>query len=198
VYRWLGRQRAGCLADRIVVPRPTVAYALPEEIAHVCQYAEVHAELGYKRMAWAMVDENVAYLRPWMVYAILADAGLLGRRQPLPADLHRPPDADHADQRWHTDLMTLSFAGRWFWLVDVLDAYSRYLVHYEVLLTARAEVVQLAAQRAVDTLAGRRRYPGEPEIVHDQGPQYVSREWLLFVQAAAVFDKLKQAHPVQF
>ncbi len=26
-------------------------------------------------------------------------------------------------EKWH-------FSGRWFWLIDVLDAYSRYMVHY--------------------------------------------------------------------
>ncbi len=56
-------------------------------------------------------------------------------------------------QRWYTDLLTVYVAGGWYCPVDVLDAYSRYRVCGEVLLTARAELVQLAVQRALDTLS---------------------------------------------
>jgi len=112
----------------------------------------------------------------------------LGRRRPAPEGLRRPAEADHRDQRWHTDLMSLYFGGRWYWMVDLLDAYSRYLVHCEVLLTARANVVQLAVQRALDALDDRTRLPGEPEILHDGGPQVVAREWKSFVQGVGMTD----------
>jgi transposase InsO family protein len=163
----------------------------------VRDYAHDHPELGYKRLAWTMVDENVAFLRPGMVYVVLAEAQLLGRRQPAPTGLRRPAEADHPDQRWHTDLMSLYFAGRWYWLVDVLDAYSRYLVYCEVLLTARASVVELAVQRALETLDGRWRLPGEPEIVHDNGPQFLAREWLQFVRQAGMTDVRCRPHHAQ-
>lgn len=195
-YRWRRRRAEGRLADQVVLPsRPRVP-PTPAEVAAVAAYAGGHSLLGYKRLSWSMVDEDVAFLRPWMVYDILAENGLLGRRRPAPEGLRRPAPADHPDQRWHTDLMTLFFAGRWFWLVDVLDAYSRYLVSCQVLLTARANVVQLAAQRALETLNGRTRRSGEPEIVHDGGPQFLGREWRLFVQAAGMTDvRTRPYHP---
>jgi len=196
VYRWRSRQAAGRLSDRIAVPHRGVIRPTPGEVGVVCHYAREHPLLGYKRLAWAMVDENVAFLRPWMVYQVLAEAGLLGRRRPAPEGLRRPAPADHPDQRWHTDLMTLYFDGRWFWLVDVLDAYSRYLVHCEVLLTARATVVQSAVQRALETLDGQIRLTGEPEIVHDGGPQFLGREWALFVLQAGMTDvRTRFYHP---
>jgi len=187
-YRWQARQAEGRLADQVVVPQRGAVPPTPDEVATVRQYAWEHPELGYKRLTWALVDENVAFLRPWMVRDILAEASLLGRRQPTPAGLRRPAEADHPDQRWHTDLMSLYFAGRWFWLVDVLDAYSRYLVYCEVLLTARANVVQVAEQKALETLDGRLRLPGEPEIVHDGGAQFLGRDWMLFVRQAGMTE----------
>jgi putative transposase len=197
VQRWKKRQREGQLADKVVVPHRRAVPPTPEEVASVRHYAGKHPLLGYKRLAWEMVDENVAFLRPWMVYQVLSEAGLLGRRYPAPEWLRRPPEADHPDQRWHTDLMTLYFSGRWFWMVDVLDAYSRYLVHCEVLLTARASVVQLAVQRALDTLDGRTRIDGEPEIVHDRGSQFLSREWREFVRGAEMTDVSTMVHHPQ-
>jgi putative transposase len=197
VQRWRKRQREGRLEDKVVVPHRKAIPPTPEEVAAVRHYAGKHRLLGYKRLAWEMVDENVAFLRPWMVYQVLSDAGLLGRRYPAPDWLRRPPEADHPDQRWHTDLMTLHFSGRWFWMVDVVDAYSRFLVHCEVLLTARASVVHLAVQRALDTLDERTRIDGEPEIVHDQGSQFLSREWREFVRGAKMTDVKTMTHHPQ-
>lgn len=196
VYRWRQRQAGGQLEDQVTIPRRGVARPTPGEVESVCHHAREHPLLGYKRLTRALVDENVAFLRPWMVYRVLAEAGLLGRRRPAPEGLRRPTEADHPDQRWHTDLMSLYFAGRWFWLVDVLDAYSRYLVHTEVLLTARATVVQTAVQRALDTLIGQPRLAGEPEIVHDGGPQFLGHEWSLFVRHAGMTDvRTRFYHP---
>lgn len=192
-YRWQEREAVGQLADRVVVPHRTAVPPTPAEVRAVRSYAHVHRLLGYKRLAYALMAENRAFLRPWMVYAILAEADLLGRRAPAPELLVRPPEADHPDQRWHTDLMQWWFGGQWFWLIDVLDAYSRYLVHCEVMLTARADSVIFAAQRALDTLTERARRPGEPEIVHDGGPQFVGHEWTQFAQAVKITDV--RTHP---
>lgn len=188
LYRWWDRQEKGQLDDLVTTPNRKALPPTPTEVNAVHQYAQNHPQLGYKRLAWDMVDEDIAYLRPWMVYQVLAEGNLLARRQPAPEGLRRPAPADHPDQRWHTDLMMLYFSKRWFWLVDVVDAYSRYLVYCEVLLTARANEVQMAAQRAIESLASRERRPGEPEIVHDGGPQYTSRDWRLFVQNVGMTD----------
>lgn len=195
-YRWLARADEGRLDDLHVLPEPLRLPPTPDEIARVVHYAQAHPLLGYKRVTWAMVDENVAFLRPWMVHSILKEHDLLGRRVQAIVRFDRPDEPDHPDQRWHTDLMSLKLNGRWFYLIDVLDAYSRYLVYWEVLLSARADVIVRAAQRALETLNGRKRV-GEPEIVHDRGPQFVGHEWRLFVRNAEVGDIPTRAHHPQ-
>lgn len=192
-YRWCEREAVGHLADRVVVPQREAVLPTPSEVRRVRNYALSHPQIGYKRLTFAMIDQDVAYLRAWMVYNILAQADLLGRRAPAPELLTRPPEADHPDQRWHTDFMMWWFGGQWFWLLDVLDAYSRYLVYYELLLTARAADTILVAQRALETLGDRERQPGEPEMVHDGGPQFIGREWAQFVQAVGLTDV--RTHP---
>lgn len=195
-YRWLVRADEGTLCDAQVMPEHLRVPPTPDEIARVVHYAEGHPLLGYKRLTWAMVDENVAFLRPWSVHAILKEHDLLGRRTQAILHLERPDEPDHPDQRWHVDLMSLKLNGHWFYLIDVLDAYSRYLVYWEVLLSARADIVTLVAQRAVETLHGRKCI-GEPEIVHDRGPQFVGHEWRAFVRNAEVGDIPTRAHHPQ-
>ena len=192
-HRWTNRARQKQLADRVVVPHREAIPATPSEVHCVHAFADAHFGLGYKRLAYSLMLEKQAFLYPWMVHDILAQANLLGRRQPAPELLHRPPKADHPDQRWHTDLMMWYFDVQWYWLLDVLDAYSRYLVYCEVLITATAQDVVRGEQRAIDTLLGRERRLGEPEIVHDGGPQFIGHEWAQFVKATGMTDV--RTHP---
>ena len=192
-YRWTQRAQANQLTDHIITPHREAVPPTPTEVRVVREFAETHWGLGYKRMAYSLMLEKQAFLYPWMVHSILAEAGLLGRRQPAPELWHRPPEADHPDQRWHTDLSMWYFDEQWYWLLDVLDAYSRYLVYCEVLITATAQDIVRGEQHALDTLQGRPRFPGEPEIVHDGGPQFIGHEWAQFVKATGMTDV--RTHP---
>lgn len=194
-YRYQARARADALADRRSPPRRRGVPPTPEEIAAVCTFALSHPTMGYKRLAWLMVDRDVAYLRPYQVHAILAEAGLI-RRPPLPGpgDLRRPVPPERPDQVWHIDLMYVFIRPRWYYLVDILDAYSRFLVHWSLNRTLAAETVTLAVQAALETLDGRR--PGDPALVHDHGSQFLSAEWRAFVAGAELVDiKTRLAHP---
>lgn len=183
------------MADRIVLPSHQLVPATPEEIAAVCGFARLHPVMGYKRLAWQMVDKDVAYLKQHQVYDILATNNLLAR-QPKPAagSLHRPLEPDHPDLVWHVDIMYLYIRPRWYYLVDILDGYSRYLVAWSLNLTMLADTVTSTVQQALDKLTS--RLPGEPRIVHDHGSQFVGAEWHRFVAASGVTDiKTRVAHP---
>jgi transposase InsO family protein len=194
-YRWTARAEMGRLVDdptrraRCSIP-PT-----PAERAAVREFARAHPLMGYKRLTWDMIDRDIAYLRPSQVYQVLQSANLLARRPPLALDpLRRPAPPDRPDQVWHVDLMYLYIRPRWYYLVDILDGYSRYLVHWKLNLTMQADLVMLAVQEALETLPSRR--PGEPQLVHDHGSQFISREWRTFVTLAGAGDiRTRVAHP---
>lgn len=192
-YRWQERAERQQLTDRVVVPSHTALPPTPQEVECIVQGAQRHLLLGYKRLAYALMAENKAFLRPWMVRDILDHHQLLGRRAPAPEPLVRPAAAHHPDQRWHTDLTMWWFDGQWFWMIDILDAYSRYLVHCELLLTAKTDAVERAVQHALETLTSRSRLAGEPQIVHDGGPQFVGHDWVQFMHAVGATDV--RTHP---
>ena len=79
-YRWQARAPQHQLADRVVMPSQTALPPTPQEIECVVQGAQRHLLLGYKRLAYALMAENKAFLRPWMVRDILDHHQLLGRR----------------------------------------------------------------------------------------------------------------------
>lgn len=73
-YReWVHRGRADALADR-PSGAPALEAILPEEKTAVLAYALGHPKDGYRRLAWQMIDADVAYLSPTSVYRILRDA----------------------------------------------------------------------------------------------------------------------------
>ena len=194
-YRWQARAEGQRLDDRVVVPRRVSLQPTPREVETVCDFARKHLRLGYKRLNWQMVAEAVAYLRPHQVYAILQAHDLL-HRQPHGASqaLKRPAEPDHPDQVWHIDLMYLYVRPRWYYLVDILDGYSRFLVHWSLNPTMRADTVTSTVQEALDGLTQRR--VGEPKLIHDQGSQFVSAEWRALVVGAEITDIVTRvAHP---
>ncbi|MCL0060105.1 IS3 family transposase [Dehalococcoidia bacterium] len=171
-YDWLRRDKEGSLRDWVITPRSPLA-ALPEEVEAVLTYAKAHQQEGYRRLTWMMVDEDVAYLSPSAVYRILDRHDLLYRwKRPEPGQGKRVPEVTYPNEVWHVDLMYLWVKGRWYFLVNILDSYSRYIVHWELTLSMRtrevAEVMAIALEKA----------PGaRPRIVRDNGSQFITKEW---------------------
>jgi len=171
-YGWLDKAQRGRLADHVVVPRSPLA-ALPEEIEAAVDYAKIRPRDGYRRLAWMMVDEDVVYLSPSTVYRILDKHDLLYRwKRPEPGQGRRVPEATYPNEVWHIDLMYLWVKGRWYFLVTLLDSYSRYIVHWELALSMRAEEVAEIAATALERVHGKK-----PRIVRDNGSQFVAKEW---------------------
>ena len=115
----------------------------------------------------------MAYLKPYQVYEILKERGLLrwgknGVSATLnPRVREDPPEPDHPDEVWHVDL--------WYYLVDIIDGYSRFMVNWSLNLTMASDTVTMTVQDALENLGNIRK--GEPRIVHDHGSQFISHEW---------------------
>lgn len=172
---WRRRAQAEALDDLVRPPR-CPWQALPDEVEAVLGYALAHPREGYRRLAWMMVDEDVAYLSPSSVYRILDDADLLYRWKRSRPTGERPAEPTAPHQRWHTDLMYLRINESWYFLVTVLDAYSRYVVHWDVLTSMTAADVRLVIQEAL------RQTDARPEIVTDNGSQFTAKDFKKLVR----------------
>ena len=167
----------------------------PEEEAAVQEQALLHPRLGYKRLAWQMLDQDLVALRPYQVYTILGQLDLIVRRPKEPHQaLIRPDPPTQPDEVWHIDLMYVCLSSRWYYLVDIVDGYSRFLVHWSLNTTMLAQTVTLTVQEALDRLDP--KPVGPPKLIHDHGSQFVGAEWRSLVQASGIADiKTRVAHP---
>ena len=188
-HEWRRRVEGARLQDFAPVG---VAYAavLPEEKEAVLAYALEHPKEGYRRLAWQMVDEDVAHVSPSSVYRILSDADLLYRWKRSRRSGEAPPKPTRPNERWHTDLMYLRIGDAWYLLVTVLDAYSRYVVHWELLTSMRAADVRRVIQQALEKTGAK------PQIVSDNGSQFTAAE---FKQLVRMFElehiRIRTYHP---
>jgi putative transposase len=188
-YRWRQRQAQGQLADQKASP-VDLYQALPEEEAAVKQFALEHPRDGYRRLAWMMVDHNVAYLSPSSVYRILDRYQLLCRWKPSRPVGQKPTPPTRPHQVWHTDLMYLWIGGRWYFFMAVLDGFSRFILHWDLLASMRsAEVVDVIH-------AALEKYPEKPRLVHDNGPQFTGKEFRELIKRFTLEEiRIRVYHP---
>lgn len=190
-YRWRRLEARGNLEDRHIKPNNPDAI-LPWEIKATVEYALENPKEGYTRLAYMMIDDDVAYISPSSVYRILSERDLLSRfkRSSRSAGKYNfIPDAPH--QQWHTDIMYLWVNGRWYFFIGFIDAYSRYIVHWELLETASSKDVKAALQSAL------KKYPGQkPRIVTDNGTQFKSKDFRALLKEFSLKDiKTRIRHP---
>lgn len=179
-YAWRDRAKIDRLTD--TPPQaPRTAQLLPEEREAIVTYAQTHPTLGYRRLAWAMVDAAVAAASPSAVYDVLREAGTCYRPPREDGTLRRPPATTRPDQRWHLDVLYLWVFGRWYFLVTVIDAASRYVVTWDLCWSLTDDAMALVLRQALD------RTPGAtPEIVTDSGPEFTGRDFLLACKAESL------------
>ena len=188
-HAWVCRAEQALLDDLVRPPR-CAWQALPEEGEAVLGYALAHPREGYRRLAWMMVDEDVAYLSPTSVYRILDDADLLYRWKRSRPVGERPAEPTGPHQRWHTDLMYLRVGDVWYFLVTVLDAYSRYVVHCELLTSMTAADVRVVIHDAL------KKTGASPEMVTDNGSQFTAKDFKELVRDFALEHiRIRTYHP---
>jgi putative transposase len=189
-YRdWTTRAAREALADRSSRP-PAADGILAEEKAAVIAYALAHPKDGYRRLTWQMIDADVAYLSEASVYRVLTEADCLARWKRHRSAGTAPAKPTRPHERWHTDLMYLRVQDSWYFLVTVLDAYSRYVVHWEVLSTMTAADVRLVIQQALEQTGA------TPQVVTDNGSQFTAAEFKDLVRRFAFEHiRIRWYHP---
>lgn len=143
-------------------------------------YALEHPEIRHRELSWRMVDKDVAYLSQSTVYRILKGERLMcsrpGRKKRYRDELEK---ASRPDEIWATDLMYLTLGESQYYLLNFIDEYSRYLVHWELLTSMDGHSISIAAQRALETLNmnTQGQVTTQPIIRSDNGSGYISREF---------------------
>ena len=137
---------------------------------------------GYRRLTYMMMDANLVAVSPSSVYRVLRNAGVMRRwnRQPSQKGQgFRQPLKAH--QQWHTDVSYVNVCGTFYYLLSVLDGFSRYIVHWEIRESMTEADVEIILQRA------REKFPdARPQIISDNGPQFIAKDFKEFIRLAGM------------
>jgi len=158
----------------------------------VVEIALEHTELSSRELAHKITDEQGVFISESSVYRILKQRDL------IPAPNHFLLSAANefkdkttfVNQMWQTDFTYFKIIGwGWYYLSTVLDDYSRYIIHWELCDSMKAEDVK----RTVNTALEKAKIKSEtkPKLLSDNGPCYVSQELKVFLKEDL---KMKQIH----
>lgn len=141
-----------------------------------------HQRDGYRRICYMLLDQDKVAVSPATVYRVLQKAGLLerwNRKLSKKGTGFDQPLRPH--EHWHVDMAYLNICGTFYYLLTVLDGYSRYVVHWEIRETMTEQDVEVILQRA------REAFPGvSPRIISDNGPQFIARDFKEFIRISGM------------
>lgn len=188
---YYGWRRRESLQDRAGMPC-RVYEVLPEERAAICEFALAQPKVGYRKLTWMMLDAGIACVGESTVYRVLNEADLLSRwkrSERSGGEYHFRPVAPN--QQWHTDVMYVWVAARFYFLLSFVDAYSRYIVHHKLLLSLDGKSVSTELQAALEA-----NPEAKPRVVHDHGGEFVNRDVAAVIKAHSLIDiKTRPRHP---
>lgn len=152
-------------------------HILDEEVETVIAYrtsSEDNRSLGYRKLTWKMIDEDVAYVSESSTYRILRHFRLLGRvfKESDGALREYENKPKYVHHHWHTDIAYVILGGIHYYLIFMLDGFSRFLLHWELMTDMSGPSVELFTQQSID------KYPeARPMVIHDNGSQFISLDF---------------------
>jgi transposase InsO family protein len=150
---------------------------LPEERNKIIAFYEANNLEGYRRVTYMMMDADIVYVSPSTTYRVLLSAGLMRKKEERKSKKgtgFKQPGSAHS--QWHIDITYIKIKGMFYYLILVLDGYSRYIVGWSLRKQMTEQDVEIALQKA------RENFPGvKPRIISDNGSQFISKEFKQFI-----------------
>jgi len=144
----------------------------------IIRFFSEHTTDGYRRATFMMLDADVVAVSPASVYRVLKQAGAFDKWSRAATGkgkgFHQP---EKPHDHWHMDVSYLNIAGTFYYLLSILDGYSRYIVHWEIRESMTETDVEIILQRALE------KFPGvSPKVITDNGPQFIARDFKEFIR----------------
>lgn len=152
-----------------------------EKRAIIAFYQE-HPEEGYRRLAFMMLDRDVAAVAPTSVWRVLHQAGLLdpwhGKASKKGTGFVQPLQPH---EHWHVDVSYINICGTFYYLCSVLDGCSRFITHWEIRESMTEAEIEIILQRSKEAFPEAR-----PRIISDNGPQFIAKDFKEFIRISGM------------
>jgi len=155
------------------------------------------SDLSPRELSCKLSDERKIFISESSVYRILKSRGLITSPTHilLSAGNEFNKKTMFVHEMWQTDFTYFKILGwGWYYLSTILDDYSRYIVHWELCNTMKAEDVQSTVHEAIKK--ARLKKGQRPILLSDNGACYVSAElkdYLSVMKIKSIHGRV--AHP---
>ena len=143
----------------------------------IIDYYLDHPEDGYRRCAYMMLDADIAAVCPATVFNILKKAGVLRPKHGVPSSRKGKgfDQPGHPHRDWHTDITYITIGERYYFLISVIDGYSRYIIHSELRETMKDFDCNIVIAKAVEKFPEAMAF--NVKVISDNGKQYTGCEF---------------------
>ena len=167
---------------------------LPDEVAAVLAFREKHPDVGYRKLAWMLVDTDTAYLTESAVYTILSEHNRLNGWNKTGSDSagkEYTSKPQHVHDHWHMDIAYIKIGDNFYFLIMMLDGYSRFLLDWDLMPDMLGSSVESFVQRVKD------KYPEQqPRLITDNGSQFISVDFKRLVSNLQIKHiRTRRNHP---
>jgi putative transposase len=189
-YRWLKRQSEGSLQDKKAGSAVPWNKLKPGEEAKILATARASPDLSCRQLALEMVDSERWYVSESTVFRILKREGLIKPAEVIGfkagKEYHRK--TKRPNELWATDCSHIKvFDWGWYYLVTVMDDYSRFILAWELKSDMAAGSLIDVVQKAVDATGMTDiRVENRTVILSDNGAGYVSRQFGEYLRMVGV------------
>ncbi len=167
--------------------------SIPEEQKDlVVEIALEYTELSSRELAHKITDEQGVFISESSVYRILKQRDLIPAPNHflLSAANEFKDKTEFVHQMWQTDFTYFKIIGwGWYYLSTVLDDYSRYIIHWELCDSMKAEGVKRTVNTAIEK--AKLKSKAKPKLLSDNGSCYISNELKTYLKDDL---KMKQVH----
>lgn len=157
---------------------PRDHWLLDWEKTAILDFEQKYPLEGYRRLAFMMLDADVAAVSPSSVYRVLKQAGRIEQFNGSPSRKGSgfvQPLAPH--EHWHVDISYINISGTFYYLCSILDGASRFIVHWEIHESMTEGQIQIILQRAREVFPD-----AHPRIISDNGPQFIAKDFKQFIR----------------
>ena len=162
--------------------------SIPQEEKNlVVSVALEFTDLSPRELSCKLSDERKVFISESSVYRILKSNGLITSPAHilLAAGNEFEKKTMFVHEMWQTDFTYFKILGwGWYYLSTLLDDYSRYIVHWQLCETMKAEDVRATIHHAVKK--ARLSKEQKPVLLSDNGSCYVSDELKSYLSAIKI------------
>jgi transposase InsO family protein len=162
--------------------------SIPQEEKNlVVSVALEFTDLSPRELSCKLSDERKVFISESSVYRILKANGLITSPAHilLAAGNEFEKKTMFVHEMWQTDFTYFKILGwGWYYLSTILDDYSRYIVHWQLCETMKAEDVRATIHHAVKK--ARFGKGQKPVLLSDNGSCYVSDELKSYLSAIKI------------